>query len=66
MLATSSPNQQPKLILVEMLLTETSSRFTRTSSLQLLSLSGGITRTQGMYDLLHIIIIISKKYKAIF
>lgn len=51
MLATSSPNQQPKLILVEMLLDETSSRFTRTSSLQLLSLSGGITRTQGTVHL---------------
>jgi len=37
----------PKLLLVEMILTEASSRFTRASSLQLLSLTGGVTRTEG-------------------
>jgi len=36
-----------KLVLVEMMLGETSSRFTHTTSLQLLALNGGITRTQG-------------------
>jgi len=36
-----------KLVLVEMMLGKTSSRFTHTTSLQLLALSGGITRTQG-------------------
>ncbi|KAF8057596.1 S-adenosyl-L-methionine-dependent methyltransferase [Lyophyllum atratum] len=46
MLEASSPAQTPKLVVVEMMLTESSSRFTRTTSLQLLSLNGGITRTQ--------------------
>jgi len=36
-----------KLVLVEMMLSQTSSRFTHTTSLQLLALNGGITRTQG-------------------
>jgi len=47
MVIGSGASQPAKLILVEMMLTETSSRFTRTTSLQLLSLSGGITRTEG-------------------
>ncbi|KAH9487380.1 O-methyltransferase gedA [Psilocybe cubensis] len=44
---TSTP--PPRLLLVEMMLTETSSRFTRTTSLQLLSLSGGVTRTEVQF-----------------
>jgi len=43
----------PKLLLVEMMLTEASSRFTRTTSLQLLSLNGGVTRTEGESGCLH-------------
>ncbi|KAG6860475.1 hypothetical protein C0995_010766 [Termitomyces sp. Mi166 len=47
MLESTTPGVIPKLVVVEMMLTETSSRFTRTTSLQLLSLNGGITRTEG-------------------
>ncbi|KAH0579459.1 hypothetical protein H2248_002319 [Termitomyces sp. 'cryptogamus'] len=47
MLESTAPGLTPKLLVVEMMLTETSSRFTRTTSLQLLSLNGGITRTEG-------------------
>jgi len=43
----------PKLLLVEMILTEASSRFTRASSLQLLSLTGGVTRTEGEFGCLY-------------
>ena len=48
MLATSSPNQKSKLLLIEMMPTETSSHFMHMTSLQLLSLSGGIMCTEGM------------------
>lgn len=47
----STPSETPKLVVVEMMLTETSSRFTRTTSLQLLSLNGGITRTESKFRL---------------
>lgn len=39
------PNVVPKLLLVEMLLHHDSSRFIRTTSMQLLALNSGITRT---------------------
>ncbi|KAG5730173.1 O-demethylpuromycin-O-methyltransferase [Termitomyces sp. T112] len=49
MLEVTTPGVTPKLVVVEMMLTETSSRFTRTTSLQLLSLNGGITRTEVQF-----------------
>ncbi|KNZ78092.1 O-demethylpuromycin-O-methyltransferase [Termitomyces sp. J132] len=49
MLESTAPGLTPKLLVVEMMLTETSSRFTRTTSLQLLSLNGGITRTEVQF-----------------
>lgn len=44
--ATDNPTAQPKLILCEMLLRPDSHRFIRTTSMQLLSLNGGLTRTE--------------------
>lgn len=43
----SATRPGPKLILVETVLTENASRLTRTTSLQLLSLNGGVVRSQG-------------------
>ena len=37
----------PTLLLCEMLLRPTSSRFVRTTSMQLLALNNGVTRTEG-------------------
>ncbi|KXN83501.1 (RS)-norcoclaurine 6-O-methyltransferase [Leucoagaricus sp. SymC.cos] len=48
MLATPTP-EPPKLLLVEMMLNETSSRFTRTTSLQVLVINGGVTRTEVQF-----------------
>jgi hypothetical protein len=43
---TNQPAYERRLYLVEMLLSSTSSRFVKTTSMQLLSLNGGITRTE--------------------
>ncbi|KAH8079791.1 S-adenosyl-L-methionine-dependent methyltransferase [Cristinia sonorae] len=50
MLARSDGSESataPKLLLCEMLLRPTSSRFVRTTSMQLLALNNGVTRTEG-------------------
>ncbi|THH29959.1 hypothetical protein EUX98_g4226 [Antrodiella citrinella] len=43
----NSSDPAPKLLLCEMLLRPTSSRFVRTTSMQLLALNDGVTRTEG-------------------
>lgn len=50
--AMSSHTGGARLLLVEMLLREESSRFVRTTSMQLLALNSGITRTQGEMEAL--------------
>jgi hypothetical protein len=47
MLLNADIKAQPKLILCEMLLRESSSRFVRTTSMQLLALNNGVTRTEA-------------------
>ncbi|KAF9469574.1 S-adenosyl-L-methionine-dependent methyltransferase [Collybia nuda] len=47
MLAAPKPGVIPKLVLCEMLLQESSSRFVRTTSMQLLALNNGITRKEA-------------------
>lgn len=47
MLATPSSNAVPKLVLCEMLLRKLSPRFVRTTSMQLLALNNGVTRTEA-------------------
>jgi hypothetical protein len=47
MLANADSKTQPKLILCEMLLRGSSSRFVRTTSMQLLVLNNGVTRTEA-------------------
>jgi hypothetical protein len=47
MLAGPKPSANPKLVLCEMLLRESSPRFVRTTSMQLLALNNGVTRTEA-------------------
>lgn len=55
MTADARSNPRPKLILCEMLLHPDSHRFIRTTSMQLLSLNGGLTRTEAeMVELLEV------------
>ncbi|KAG5636306.1 hypothetical protein H0H81_008477 [Sphagnurus paluster] len=46
MLATPGPNPSAKLVVCEMLLRDSSGRFVRTTSMQLLALNNGVTRTE--------------------
>ena len=46
MLANLDSKIRPKLILCEMLLRDSSPRFVRTTSMQILALNNGITRTE--------------------
>lgn len=45
--SSSDPKDLPKLLVCEMLLCYNSSRFVRTTSMQLLALNNGITRTES-------------------